>query len=156
MSVKKKIILNVTPISHLRTTQGDRIYFRIPRTKLRPEGLRRLTRIERYNNYKIELLGEAKRKQFTIPPSGLSVTFYFPIPKSWSKKKRAAHHGMLMQSRPDIDNVLKGFFDALVSEDKFIANITATKRWADYPTGWIELSLIDEPVQVLVLPPAKD
>lgn len=151
----KKIILNITPISHLRTTQGDRIYFRIPRSKLRPEGLKRLTRIERYNNYKIELLAEAKRKHFTIPPSGLCLTFYFPTPKSWSQKKKTAHHGMLMQSRPDIDNIIKGFFDALVSEDKYIANITATKRWADYPTGWIEISLIEQPSQVLVLPPAQ-
>lgn len=61
-----------------------------------------------------------------------------------------------MQSRPDIDNVLKGFFDGLIAEDKHIANITATKRWADFPTGWIELSLTEEPLQVLVLPPAKE
>ena len=152
----KKILLNITPISHLRTTQGDRIYFRIPRDKLRTEGLKRLLRIERYNNYKIELLAEAKRKGFVLPPSGLSVTFYFPLPKTWSKKKRKAHHGGFMQSRPDIDNILKGFFDALTPEDKYIANITATKRWADYPTGWIEISLANEPECVLVLPPVKE
>ncbi len=155
MTQKKKIILNITPISHLRTTQGDRIYFRIPRNKLRPEGLKRLLRIERYNNYKIELLAEAKRNRFVMPASGMSVTFYFPIPKTWSKKKKKQYHGSLMQSRPDIDNVIKGFFDALVSEDKYIAHISATKRWADYPTGWIEISLIDEPNTITVLPPAK-
>lgn len=60
-----------------------------------------------------------------------------------------------MQSRPDIDNVIKGFFDAIVSEDKYIAHISATKRWVDYPTGWIEISLIDEPNTITVLPPAK-
>lgn len=148
--------MNLTPRSHLRTTQGDRIYFRIPREKLRPEGLKRLERIEKYNNYKINLLAAAKKKRFTIPPSGLCLTFYFPTPKSWSKKKQTAHHGMLMQSRPDIDNIIKGFFDALVSEDKHIANITATKRWAYYPTGWIEISVLDQPDQVLVLPPVQD
>lgn len=137
----------------MRTTQGDRIFFRIPRANLRPPGLKRLLRIERYNDYKIELLAEARRNHFTIPPTGLSVTFYFPIPKTWSKKKRKLHHGMLMQSRPDLDNTIKGFFDALVSEDKYIANIHATKRWADYPTGWIECSLLDSPVQVDVLLP---
>ena len=152
----KKIILNITPISHLRTTQGDRIYFRIKRDNLRPEGLKRLLRIERYNNYKIELLAEAKRKGFILPPSGLSVTFFFPIPKTWSKKKRNAHHGAFMQSRPDIDNIIKGFFDALTSEDKYVANLTATKRWADFPTGWIEISVANAPETVLVQPPVKE
>lgn len=97
-----KIVLNLTPISHLRTTQGDRIYFRIPRDKLREAGLKRLLRIERYNNYKIELLAESKRKQFTIPASGLSVTFFLPMPKTWSKKKKKVYHGSFCQSRPDI------------------------------------------------------
>lgn len=140
-------------MSHLRTTQNDRIFFRIPRDKLRPEGLKRLLRIERYNNYKVELLAEAKRKKFTLPPCGLSVTFYFPMPKTWSKKKRKVYHSTPMQSRPDIDNILKGFFDSLVSEDKHIANITASKRWVDFPSGWIECSLIDNPHQVDILYP---
>ena len=152
----KKIILNITPISHLRTTQGDSIYFRIPRDKLRPAGLKRLLRIERYNNYKSDLRIEAIKKGFFIPASGLSVTFYFPLPKSWTQKKRKAYHGQLMQSRPDIDNVLKGFFDSLVSEDKYIANITATKRWVDYPTGWIECSALESLQNDLILPPAKE
>lgn len=54
------------------------------------------------------------------------------------------------------DNLLKAFFDGLIAEDKFIANITATKRWVDFPDGWIECTLVDEPMQVLVLPPAKE
>lgn len=60
-----------------------------------------------------------------------------------------------MQSRPDIDNLIKGFFDSMVSEDKFVATISACKRWADYETGWMEISLLEEPMQVLVQPPAK-
>lgn len=143
-------------MSHVRTTKGDSIFFRIPRDKLKPAGLQRLQRIERYNHYKIALLAEAKRKGFQIPASGLSVTFYLPIPKTWSKKKKKAHHGRLCQSRPDVDNLLKSFCDSLVSEDKFIANITVTKRWADFDVGWIECSIIDEPMQVVVVPPVKE
>lgn len=55
-----------------------------------------------------------------------------------------------------IDNILKGFFDALVSEDKYIANITATKRWVDYPSGWIECTVQDEPEFVPIQPPVKE
>lgn len=135
---KKKTILNITPQTHVRATQNDSIFFRIPKEKLRPAGLKRLLRLEKYNQYKIDLLAEAKRKGFELPPSGLSVTFYIPVPSSWSQKKKNAHHGLLHQSKPDIDNCTKAFLDSLVAEDKFIANITLTKRWVNFPEGWIE------------------
>lgn len=154
--MQKKIILNLTPQSHCRATKGDAIFFRIPRQNLKPSGLRRLLRLEKYNNYKIELLAEAKRNRFVLPPYGLHVTFYLPTPKSWSKKKRKEYHGTLCQNRPDIDNLIKSFCDSLTSEDKFVANIAATKRWADFDTGWIECTQIDEPLKVLVCPPVKE
>ena len=128
----RKTILNITPISHLRTTQGDRIYFRIQREKLRPEGLKRLLRIERYNNYKIELLAEAKRKGFVLPPSGLSVTFYFPLPKTWSKKKRKEMDGQPHKSKPDLDNLIKALGDAIYLDDSELWNYAATKIWGDF------------------------
>jgi Holliday junction resolvase RusA-like endonuclease len=156
MSQPKKIILNLTPQTHVRATKGDSIFFRIPRDKLRPSGLKRLLRLERYNAYKIALLAEAKSKRFSIPAHGLSVTFFLPVPKSWSKKKKKLHHGMLCQSKPDIDNLVKAFFDSLVSEDKHIASISMTKRWVDYELGWIECALTDEPMQVEIVPPAKE
>jgi Holliday junction resolvase RusA-like endonuclease len=112
--------------------------------------------LERYNNYKIDLLAEAKRKKFSIPASGLCVVFFVPMPKTWSKKKRKAHHGLFCQARPDIDNLAKAFIDSLVSEDKYIANISLTKRWVDVPYGWIECSIKDEPQEVLIVPPAKE
>jgi Holliday junction resolvase RusA-like endonuclease len=153
--MEKKVILNISPQTHIRTNTGDRIFFRIPRHLLRPAGLKRLLRIERYNNYKVDLLAESKRKQFTLSPSGMDITFYIPVPKSWSQKKKTAHHGMLHQSTPDIDNFCKAMFDSLVSEDKFIANISLTKRWVDYPTGWIEIITQSIDSQVLIVPPAK-
>ena len=151
-----KVILNITPQTHIRTTQGDRIFFRIPRNKLRPSGLKRLLRIERYNQYKVDLLTEAKKKNFVIPAAGLSVTFYIPVPESWSKKKKKAHHGVLHQSRPDWDNLAKSLCDSLITEDKYIANMTITKRWVDFPEGWIECIIDDQPMQELVAPPVKE
>jgi Holliday junction resolvase RusA-like endonuclease len=123
---------------------------------LKPSGLRRLLRLEKYNNYKIALLAEAKRNRFSIPASGLHVTFYLPTPKSWSKKKREQYHGLLCQSRPDIDNLIKSFCDSLTSEDKFIANIAASKRWVDFDSGWIECVMTDEPMRILIQPPVKE
>ncbi len=155
--MSNKIILNVSPRTHIRTNQGDRIFFRIPRAKLRPAGLKRLLRIEKYNNYKIELLAEAKRKQFVIPSHGLSITFFVPMPKSWSQKKKNLHHGMLHQSQPDLDNFLKAFCDSLVAEDKYIAHYSGLcKRWVDLEQGWIECTLSETQMQVTIEPPPKE
>lgn len=153
---QKKIILNITPESHCRATKGDSIFFRIPREKLRPDGLRRLLRLEKYNKYKVELLSLAKEKGFTVPAAGMNITFYMPMPRSWSKKKKKLLHGAFCQSRPDIDNMIKSFLDSLVSEDKYVSNLAATKRWVDFPSGWIEIRLSDEPMQIAIEPPAKD
>ena len=131
------------------------MFFRIPRDKLRPSGLKRLLRIEQYNNYKLELLAETKRVGFTLPPAGTQISFFFPCPKSWSKKKKKRYHGSLHQSRPDIDNCCKALFDALVAEDKHIANISLTKRWVDFPIGWIEISVSEFPDEPIT-PPVKE
>ena len=139
--VKKKVILNITPQTSVRATQGDRIFFRIPREKLRPAGLKRLLRLEKYNNYKINLLAEAKAKQFTHPQQGASITFFIPIPKTWRKFKREAMAWMLHQSKPDLDNLLKAYFDSLLAEDKYISHYEAKKVWVDFPIGWIEITV---------------
>ncbi len=144
--MKSTIRINITPQTHVRTTQGDKIYFRIPRDKLREAGLKRLMRIERYNQYKIDLLSLCKSVGFTLPCQGLTVTFYLPVPKSWSAKKKAKYHGTLHQSTPDLDNLLKATFDSLVREDKYVGHMGGIcKRWVDFPTGWIEFD-IEEPM----------
>jgi Holliday junction resolvase RusA-like endonuclease len=151
----RKVTLNITPQTHVRATQGDSIFFRIPREKLRPAGLKRLMRLERYNKYKIDLASEAKRKSFTMPPIGASVTFVIPVPRSWSKKKKKLYHGRFHQSKPDIDNLQKAFLDSLMKEDKQIAHLEVQKRWVDFELGWIEITLKDYE-QVLTLPLPKE
>jgi Holliday junction resolvase RusA-like endonuclease len=154
--MKQKVILNITPQTHVRATQGDSIFFRIPREKLRPSGLSRLLRLEKYNQYKVDLLAESKAKAFVMPPQGASIAFFIPVPVSWSKKKKKQHHGMLHQSKPDLDNLLKAFGDSLISEDKYIAHYgELSKRWVDFETGWIQIE-ITEPTEVLITPPAKE
>lgn len=138
---QNKIILNITPETSVRATQGDKIFFRIPREKLRPAGLKRLLRLEKYNRYKINLLAEAKSKQFTHPQQGASITFFVPMPKTWRKFKREAMAWMLHQSKPDLDNLLKAYFDSLLAEDKYISHYEAKKVWVDFPIGWIEIAV---------------
>jgi len=111
----------------------------IPRDKLRPAGLKRLMRLERYNKYKIALLAEAKRHQFELPEQGAHITFYIPVPKSWTKHKKESKHLTLHDSTPDIDNCAKAMLDSLLPEDKRIADIRLTKKWLNAPEGKIEV-----------------
>ena len=139
----KKYILNITPQTNVRATQGDRIFFRIPREKLYPSGLKRLLRLEKYNNYKVELRAEAKRVGLELPEQGAFIKFFIPIPKSWRKFKRESMHFKLHKSRGDIDNYIKGFFDGLFTEDKNISHFETAKFWVDFPIGWIEVDISD-------------
>lgn len=134
---------NVTPQSAIRVNQGDSVFFRIPRDKLRPSGLKRLLRLERSNKYADDLRAIAKSLQFTVPASGAVIRFYFPCPKSWSKKKKLQYHGMPMLARPDLDNILKKIWDSLCIEDKHIAHVEASKQWVYSDVGWIDIEVRD-------------
>jgi Holliday junction resolvase RusA-like endonuclease len=78
-------------------------------------------------------------------PLEITVTATFPIPSSWSRKKReAALSGMLPHtSAPDCDNLLK-VCDALNQiiwrDDKQIVRATITKRYGEIPSLRIEVS----------------
>lgn len=62
----------------------------------------------------------------------LDIKFYLPMPKSWSKKKRAESVGTYHDQKPDLDNLVKGFMDAWGSEDKHVAILRAEKYWAEH------------------------
>ena len=136
----KRTVFEISPITHIRSTTGDRILFRIPRDKLRPPGLRRLERLEKYNQYKITIRAMARQKKFDMPSIGASIKFYIPVSPSWTKSKKSQFHLQYHQSRKDLDNLLKGFFDSLMDEDKHIAHFEAAKYWVNADAGWIEVT----------------
>jgi Holliday junction resolvase RusA-like endonuclease len=65
----------------------------------------------------------------------LDIVAWFPIPPSWSKKKRAA--AVFHIGRPDGDNILKAIGDGLNGvvwrDDSLIAQCSITKRYGDTP-----------------------
>jgi Holliday junction resolvase RusA-like endonuclease len=144
-------ILNITPQTNVRATQGDKKWFRIPREVLKVRysmGYARLLRLEKYNKYKIDLMALCKVKRFVLPSQGLCIKFFIPMPKTWRKWQRELMDGKLHRSKPDIDNLLKAFFDALISEDKFIGHLgEISKHWTSQERGWIELEIKNAPYE---------
>jgi len=80
---------------------------------------------------------EVRRLGIEIPESGATVIFGMPMPKSWSKKKKAVFLGKAHQQKPDIDNLLKAILDAIFKDDSGVWDIHAVKIWAD--VGYIEV-----------------
>lgn len=69
-------------------------------------------------------------------PVSLGVAATFAMPKSWSKKKRAAMAGQLHTQKPDLSNLVKAIEDAcnrvLFSDDAQVAVYDeCSKRWGD-------------------------
>jgi Holliday junction resolvase RusA-like endonuclease len=137
--MEKKFRFDITPVSAVRTVQGDKVFFKIPMDELREAGAKRRRRIERYNKYKVSILALAKQAKFKPSEQGMHVTFYLPMPNGWAKYKKKNMHLQLHFQRPDVDNLLKGFLDGLLVEDNFIADIRATKRWVNQDIGYIEV-----------------
>jgi len=108
---------DLTPVPKPRMTQADR-------WKKRPAVLR-------YRAFcdKVRALG------IQLSPSGDRVIFILPMPKSWTKKKRAELLGQPHMSKPDADNLLKALWDAVHDEDKHLYHADALKFWGE--TGQI-------------------
>ncbi len=74
----------------------------------------------------------------------LSWDAYIKIPKSWSKKKKAAMMGQPHRQKPDRDNIDKAILDALFPEDKTISSGLIAKFWEDEKGERIEMAIVYE------------
>lgn len=65
----------------------------------------------------------------------VQVQAFFPVPASWSKKRKAA--ASWHASRPDLDNIVKSALDGLnrvaFVDDGQVASVYATKAYSDTP-----------------------
>ena len=76
-----------------------------------------------------------------IALESFDIEFHIPMPKSWSKKKKALHNGTPHKQRPDLDNYIKAWCDSVFEEDSVVWRFKASKRWTDKP-GHIKLSTL--------------
>ena len=77
----------------------------------------------------------------------LRLIAYFPVPNSYSKKKRGECIAGLIKptAKPDIDNVVKAALDAMngvvYADDKQVFEVIVSKRYSDHPQGYIEVEI---------------
>jgi Holliday junction resolvase RusA-like endonuclease len=77
-----------------------------------------------------------------VPECGAHITFYLPMPDSWSEKRKAAMDGTPHQQTPDKDNLEKALLDAVYGNDCVVWDSRVTKRWAR--AGSIEIKQCGE------------
>lgn len=115
--------LELTPLGKPRMTQRNKWY--------KPPEL------VRYWAYANELKLRLPRYELGTE---LNIIFYLPMPPSWSKKKQAEKLGTYHDQKPDVDNLAKGFMDAMksdINDDKRVAVLYCKKYWST--KGAIEL-----------------
>ena len=81
-----------------------------------------------YRAYKDELKLSVP---FRIRPVEMVLQFNIRMSESWTKKKKEQLRGKPHQIKPDIDNLIKGFLDALYEKDEAVWKIKAEKLWSD-------------------------
>ena len=165
-----KVVLDINPQTWVRIVSGkhgDHVLFNIPevcfkgedeageptggscdeyfrtglcRHTLSPSGRARKRRIEKYNKYRVDLFTLAKEAGFQLPTCGWALYFYIPVPKRWSKKKKAAMHGQMHLQKPDESNLLKAFEDSLSIVDEQVAQMSGLgKFWVNQEKGYVEI-----------------
>lgn len=79
----------------------------------------------------------AQRPEQTKFAVAVKAKFYLQIPKSWSKKKQEEAEGKPVTVKPDIDNLVKGLFDAANGivwwDDNQVVRCEAEKIYSHHP-----------------------
>ena len=115
MTRMTEALYKITPTTKPRMTQRDK-WLRPPRPC-----------VQRYWAFCDEVRGCG----VCLPESGASITFLVPMPKSWSKKKRAEYEGKKHQQTPDLSNLLKALEDAVHTNDAHIWQYSGLRKiWA--------------------------
>ena len=117
------MILDVTPASKPRMTRADR-------WKKRQSVLKFFAFRDAVKQ------SPAWKTLQLLDMDSFKIVFHVPMPKSWSKKKKAQFEGKPHQQRPDLDNYLKAWKDSVYEEDAVVWHVEATKLWTSGP-GYI-------------------
>jgi Holliday junction resolvase RusA-like endonuclease len=123
---KRFYIFDVIPMGAVRMSQSDR-------WKTNPNhtdpNKRQRQAVTEYFEFKNKIKAQAEQMNFQLPEI-LDIVFLIPMPFTWSEKKKVKHNKTKVMKRPDLDNLVKAFMDALSVEDGYVWKITAEKRYS--------------------------
>jgi Holliday junction resolvase RusA-like endonuclease len=87
--------------------------------------------VVRYRAFQNQVALEWNLVHQEFPAAGARVTFWIPMPQSWSRKKKAHMQYQPHTSKPDIDNLCKALLDSLFRkrEDSHIYDLYIAKFW---------------------------
>lgn len=139
-----RLFLPIHAMGYLRHRSGDAYLLRKPEASLSESQRKYARAMRRYSAYRDELRALWAVADLALPEAGLQLAFFLPMFKSWSDKRRREHLGMPHRRKPDTDNLVKAFIDALVREDSMVWHLgEPAKYWAD--GAWIEVGVAPGP-----------
>lgn len=142
-SAAHRVGTDATPTSASPNTGAQALTVRVV-----PVPKPRMTRSDRWKQRPSVLKYRAFCDELRLKTRGLKLEhtlrlhFILPMPRSWSKRKRAQHLGRPHQQTPDLDNLIKAFADALYEDDKAIHTVFARKTWGE--EGSITISNLED------------
>jgi Holliday junction resolvase RusA-like endonuclease len=120
-----KLTIPGIPVAKARPRVGRNGHAFTPQKTVNYENLVQYTYMDQAEGQKLE------------GPLRMDIMFFFPIPKSYSKKRREAIRRMTEQhtKKPDIDNCIKSITDALnkfaYDDDSQVVEISARKYYTE-------------------------
>jgi len=109
---------------------------------------------KKYKQFKLEmglLVLESDKTNSVNPITWLDglisadMTFFVPMAKSWSNKKKSSKNGQFCDNNADLDNYEKSILDSLSGiyfhDDRQIVKQKSKKIWADQ--GYIDITLAE-------------
>ena len=110
---RRYYLFDVVPMGAVRMTQSDR--WKTNPRHVDPNKRQREV-VTQYFEYKNKVLEQAREMKFELPEV-LEIVFCVPMPFTWSEKKKVRNNKLPVKKRPDIDNYVKAFMDAMSNED---------------------------------------
>ncbi len=119
-------LFDVVPMGAVRMSQSDK--WKTNPNHFDPKKREREA-VTRYRYFKSVIRNQANEMKFELK-GVLEVVFLVPMPSTWSEKKKQRENKKPVKTRPDIDNYVKAFMDAIAAEDGYVWKINAEKRYA--------------------------
>lgn len=150
------VVVPIHPVGYTRRVASDARYTwdnyerktaKIADKRKRDNARAHARAVLRYKDYKKELKQIWAHKGYPFPNAGVQCTFLLRMNQtSWSRKKKNELFGQPHMQKPDVDNLLKAFMDAIVPDDSTVWHLGGPKKLWFY-SSFICVNYIDAPAK---------